>query len=47
MISEDTDSQVDTKTDHASDQEAIIDIPCPDLNSDSDSDEDDCLFGTE
>ena len=33
MISEDTDSQVDTETDHAynnsSDQEAIMDILCP------------------
>ena len=51
MISEDKYSQVDTKLDHAythlSDQEAIIDILCPDLNSDSDSDKDDSLFGTE
>ena len=51
MISEDTDSQDDSETDHAyghsSDQEAIMDILCPDLNSESDSDEDDNLFGTE
>ena len=31
----------------SSDQEAIMDILCPDLNSDSDSDKDDSLFGTE
>ena len=35
MISEDTDSWHDTETDHAydhsSDQEAIMDILCPDL----------------
>ena len=47
MISEDTDSQDDTETDHAynqsSDQEEIMDILCQDL----DSDEDDSLFGTE
>ena len=47
MIIEDTDSQVDTKTDyaydHSSDQEAIMDILCPILNSDSD--EDDTFLG--
>ena len=51
MISEDTDSQDDTETvhtyDQSSDQEAMMDILCPDLNSESDSDEDDSLFGTE
>ena len=51
MISEDTDSWDDTETDHtydpASDEEAITDILCPDLNSESDSDEKDSLFGTE
>ena len=51
MISEDTDSQDNTDTDHAydhsSDQEAMMDILCPDLNSVSDSDKDDSLFGTE
>ena len=39
MISEDTDSQDDTETDHAynqsSDQEAMMDILCPDLNPES------------
>ena len=49
MSSEDTDSQDDTETDHAydqsSDQEAMMYILCPDLNSESDSD--DSLFGTE
>ena len=51
MISEDTDSLDDTETDHAydhsSDQEVMMDILCPDLDSESDSNEDDCLFGTE
>ena len=51
MISEDTDSLDDTETDHtydhSSDQETIMDILCPDLNSESDSDKDDSLFGTE
>ena len=51
MISEDTNSQDNTKSDHAydysSDQEAMMDILCPDLGSESDSDEDDSLFGTE
>ena len=51
MIREDTDSQHDTESYHAynqsSNQEAIMDILCPDLNSDSDSNEDDSLFGTE
>ena len=51
MIREDTESQDDTETDHAydtsSDQEAVMDILCPDLNSESDSDEDDILFGME
>ena len=51
MISEDTESWDDTETDHAydhsSDQEAIMGILCLDLNSESDSDEDDSLFGTE
>ena len=47
MISEDTDSWVDTETDHSSDQEAITDILCPDLNSESDSDENDSLFSKE
>ena len=46
MISEDTDSWDDTETDHAydhsSDQEAMTDILCPDLNF-----EDNSLFGTE
>ena len=48
MISEDTDSQGDTETDHAyhqsSDQEEIMDFMYPGLNSDLDSDEDDGLF---
>ena len=51
MIREDTDSQDDTETDHtcdqSSDQEAIMDILCPYLKSDSDSDKGDSLFGTE
>ena len=51
MISKDTDSQDDIETDHpcdqSSDQEGIIDTLCPDLNSDSDEDEDDRLFGSE
>ena len=51
MISEDTDSQdntdMDQAYDHSSDQEAILDILCPDLNSESDSDKEDSLFGTE
>ena len=51
MISEDTESHDDTKTDHtydhSSDQEVIMDILCPDLDSESDSDEDDGLFGTD
>ena len=51
MISEDTDSQDDTKTEHAynhsSDQEAMIDILSPDLTSELDSDEHDSLFCTE
>ena len=45
MNSEDTDSQDNTDTDHTYDhssyQEAIINILCPDLNSESDSDKDD------
>ena len=51
MITKDTNSQDNTVTDHAydqsSDQEAMMDILCPDLNSESGSDEDDSLFGTE
>ena len=51
MISEDTDSQDDTMThdtyDHSSDQEAMIDILCPDFNPELDSDKDDSLFDTE
>ena len=51
MISEDTDSQDDTETDmtndYSSDQEAMMDILSPDLDSESGSDEDDSLFGTE
>ena len=51
MISEDTDSKDNTDSDHtydhSSDQEAMMDILCPDLNSESASDEDDNLFGTE
>ena len=50
MISKHTDSQDDTKTDHAyeqSDQEEIMDILCPDLDSDSDLDKDNSIFGTE
>ena len=51
MISEDTDSQDDTEPDHpytqSPYQEAIMDIPYPDLYSDSDSDDNDSLFGTE
>ena len=51
MISEDTDSQDDTETDHAydqsSDQEAMMVILCPHLHSESDSDEYDSLFGTD
>ena len=51
MISEDTVSQDDTETDHtydqSSDQETMMDILCRDLDSESDSDEDDSLFGTE
>ena len=51
MINEDTDSQDDTETDlaydHSSDQEVITDILFPDLNSESDSDEEYSLFGTE
>ena len=49
MISENTDSQDDTETDHvydhSSDLEAMMDILC--LISESDSDEDDSLFGTD
>ena len=49
MTSEHSDSLDDTETDYAydssSDQEAITDILFPDLNSESDSDED-SLFGT-
>ena len=48
-ISEHTDSQDDTETDqtydHSSGQGAMMDILCPDLDSDSDSD--DSLSGTE
>ena len=51
MTSEDTDSQGNTDTDHAydhsSNQEAMMDILYPDLNSESDSNEDDSLFGME
>ena len=51
MINEDTDSQDDIEINHAhdqsSDQEAIMDVLCPDLNSNSDSDEDNSLSGTE
>ena len=51
MISEDTETQDDTETNHSydcsSDQEAIKDVLCPDLNSGSDEDEDDSLCGTE
>ena len=51
MISKDTDSQDDTETDHtynqSSDQQAITDILCPYISSDSDSDKDDSLFCTE
>ena len=51
MISKDTDSQDNTKTDHAYDhsfdQEAMMDILCPDLDFESDSDEDESLFSTE
>ena len=51
MIREDTDSQDNVETDHAYDQsydqEAIMGILCPDLDSDSGSDKDDSLFGTE
>ena len=51
MIREDTDSQDDTETDHAynqsCDQEAVMDILSPGLNSDLDWDEGDSLFGTE
>ena len=47
MISEDTDSWDDTETDHtydhSSDQEAITDILFPDLNSESDPDEEESL----
>ena len=50
MISKDTDSQVDTKIDHvydySYDQEAIMDILCPDLDFDSGSEKNDTLFGT-
>ena len=48
FIREVTDSQDDTETDHAydesSDQEAIMDILCPDLDSDSDWDKNNSLF---
>ena len=51
VISEGPESQDDTDTDHAyghsSDQEAMMDILYPDLDSESDLDEDDSLFGTE
>ena len=51
LISEETDSWDDTETDHAydhsSDQEAHTDFLFPDLSSESESDEDDSLFGTE
>ena len=51
MVTKNTDSQVDTKTDHtyehSSDQEAMMNILCPDLDSDSDLDEGYCLFVTE
>ena len=50
-ISEETDSQDDTANDHpydhSSDQEANTDFLFPDLSSESDSDEEDSLFGTE
>ena len=43
MINEDTHSQINMEPDHAYDQsldqEAIMDILCPDLDSDSDSDD--------
>ena len=49
MINEDTDSQDYTETDHtydhSSDQEAMMDILCPDLNSESDSDKHHSLLG--
>ena len=51
MISEDANSQDDTEADHtydhSSDQEAMMDILCPDLISESDSDKGDSLFGME
>ena len=51
MISEDTNSQDDIETDHtydpSSDHKAMMHILCPDLDSKSDSDNDDSLFGTE
>ena len=51
MISEDSDSHDDTEADHTYDcscyQEAMMDILWPDVDSESDSDEDDSLFGTE
>ena len=51
MISEETNSQDDTENDytydHSSDQDANVDFLFPDLSSESDSDEEDSLFGTE
>ena len=51
MMSEDTNSQDDTETDHAydhsSDHEAIKGILFQDLNSESNSNEEDSLFFTE
>ena len=51
MISEETDLWDDTETDHtydhSSNQEANMDLLYPDLDSESDSDEEDSLFGTE
>ena len=50
-INEDTESQdeieIDHTYDHSSDQETMMDVLCPDLNSESNSDEDDILFDTE
>ena len=44
---EETDSRDDTETDHSYDQEANTDFLFPNLNSESDSDKEDSLFGTE
>ena len=41
------DAETDCAYDQSSDQEAIMDILYLNLNSESDSDEDDSLFGTE